>query len=130
MKTTTSLLLLVVLLQLVTQGASQKKPKSGRCPNALSQPEMTECAYKEYRAANAELNKEYAQLVSTLDAEEKSQLKEVQLIWIKYRDANCEFVADRFKGGTMRPMVLAFCLAELTSQRTVQLRNEIKERKL
>ena len=129
MKTTTFLLLLVLTMQLVAQGASpQKKPKSDPCPDALSQPEMTECAHKEYRTADATLNKVYANLVSILDAEEKSQLKEVQLIWIKFRDANCNFVADRFKGGTMRPMVFAFCLAHMTSQRTDDLRTQIDER--
>jgi uncharacterized protein YecT (DUF1311 family) len=41
----------------------------------------------------------YQQLVAMLDAEEKTQLKEVQTAWIKYRDANCDFVGDQYKGG-------------------------------
>lgn len=94
----------------------------------MSQPEMTQCARKEYQKADTELNKAYSQLLAILDDDEKLQLKEVQNNWIKYRDSNCSFVADQFKGGTMRPMVYAFCLADLTSERTAHLINQMKER--
>jgi uncharacterized protein YecT (DUF1311 family) len=129
MKTPISFLLLAVVMHLAAPGASpQKKTKSGPCPNALSQFEMTQCANREYRSADATLNKVYAQLIAILDDEEKSQIKEVQITWIKYRDANCNFVADQYQGGTMRPMVFAFCLAELTEQRTALLRTQVKDR--
>ena len=89
---------------------------------------MNDCWGREYRAADTVLNQVYRQLVSMLDDEEKSQLKEAQTAWLKYRDSNCEFVADQYKGGTIRPMIYAICLADVTNNRTTELKNQIKDR--
>ena len=89
---------------------------------------MTQCAGKAYKAADAVLNQVYQKLLAVLDDEEKAQLKEAQEAWLKYRDSNCEFVADQYKGGTMRPMVYAFCLEDVTKKRTTELRVQIKDR--
>lgn len=106
----------------------QGKKKVDPCANAQTQTEMTICAGKEYKAAEVVLNQVYRQLVAMLDEEEKSQLKEAQTSWLKYRDTNCEFVADQYKGGSIRPMILGYCLAEMTSNRTAELRTQIKDR--
>ena len=89
---------------------------------------MTQCAADAYKAADAVLNQVYRQLVAKLDDDEKAQLKEAQTAWLKYRDTNCDFVADQYKGGTMRPMIYAGCLADVTKNRTSELREQIKER--
>jgi uncharacterized protein YecT (DUF1311 family) len=91
---------------------------------------MNQCAGKDYQSADAVLNQVYPRLVAKLDNDEKAQLKEAQTAWLKYRDANCEFVADQFKGGTMRPMIYANCLADMTRKRTIELRTQIKDRNL
>src|SRR5215471_9049303 len=124
-------LLFASFLLFITAGAysvgrPQKKPEP--CPNAQSQAEMNDCAGREYKKADAELNQTYQRLVAMLEADEKTQLKAVETTWIKYRDANCDFVADQFKGGTMRPMVLGFCLADMTHNRTNELKDQIKDR--
>ena len=102
--------------------------KKAPCSDANTQAEMNICAGKEYKAADATLNRVYQQLVGMLEPEEKAQLKEAQTAWIKYRDTNCDFVADQFKGGTIRPMIYGLCLAEVTSNRTSELNNQIKGR--
>ena len=89
---------------------------------------MNDCWGREYKAADATLNQVYRQLVSKLDDQEKAQLKEAESAWLKYRDANCEFVADQYKGGTMRPMAHAICLTDMTKNRTAELRIQIEER--
>ena len=120
-----------LLLLLVTASVfSQKKRKTGPCANPQTQSEMNQCAGKDYQAADAVLNQVYPRLVAKLDNDEKAQLKEAQTAWLKYRDANCEFVADQFKGGTMRPMIYANCLADMTRKRTIELRTQIKDRNL
>jgi len=106
----------------------QGKRKADPCAKAQTQAEMSQCAGREYKAADLTLNQVYRQLVTKLDDEEKSQLKEAQTAWLKYRDTNCEFVADQYKGGTMRPMILGYCLAEMTTNRTAELRNQIEDR--
>ena len=68
-----------------------------------------------------QLNRVYQKLVAMLDDAEKTQLKNVETAWLKYRDANCEFVADQYKGGTIRPMIYALCMGDVTKNRTTEL---------
>ncbi len=126
-----SIITLCLLLVLTCGFAfSQKKRAADPCANPQTQFEMNQCAGKDYKTADAALNQVYQRLVTMLDDEERAQLKEAQTAWIKYRDLNCDFVGDQFKGGTMRPMVYANCLADMTRKRTTELRTQIKERNL
>ena len=120
------MLILVLLLSGIS--IAGQKQKDDPCPNAQTQLEMNQCAGKAYKAADAELNQVYRKLVAMLDDEEKAQLKVAQTAWLKYRDANCEFVADQYKGGSIRPMIHAFCLADVTTNRTTELKGQIKDR--
>ena len=106
----------------------QKQKKSEPCSEAQTQADMNMCWGSQYKAADATLNQVYRQLMGKLDDEQKNQLKAVESAWLKYRDANCEFVGDQYKGGTMRPMIEAICLADVTKNRTTELRNQIKDR--
>ena len=120
----------LLLCLLASPSAVQKESKSDPCSNVSSQSEMTICWGKEYKAADTRLNQLYRQLVSMLGGEEKLELKKAQTAWLKYRDANCEFAANQYKGGSMRPMIYAICLAEMTENRTTELRSQIKDRNL
>lgn len=126
MKLAIILLILLVPVGALTFGQGQKK--SEPCADAQTQADMNICWGKEYKAADATLNQVYGQLMRKLDEAEKTQLKQVEAAWLKYRDANCEFVGDQYKGGSMRPMIVAICLADTTRNRTVELRNQIKDR--
>ena len=127
-KPQTAALLFAILWLTVTSISAQKQKKPDPCANPQTQTEMTQCAADAYKAADAVLNQVYRQLVAKLDDDEKAQLKEAQTAWLKYRDTNCDFVADQYKGGTMRPMIYAGCLADVTKNRTSELREQIKER--
>jgi uncharacterized protein YecT (DUF1311 family) len=107
-------------------GFGQGRKKSPPCSGAESQAEMTICWGKQYKAADAALNQVYKQLVAKLDDQERAQLKEAQTAWLKYRDTNCDFVADQYKGGSMRPMIYAICLADVTTNRTVNSRLKLR----
>jgi uncharacterized protein YecT (DUF1311 family) len=121
---------LILLLAGSANVSGQRKKKTGPCANPQTQFEMNQCAGKEYQAADAVLNQVYQKLVAMLDDEQKAQLKEAENAWLKYRDAHCDFVADQFKGGSMRPMIAAMCLADVTKNRTTELRAQIKDRNL
>ncbi|HBB94088.1 MAG TPA: hypothetical protein DC054_01740 [Blastocatellia bacterium] len=124
-------LAIIFLILLVPVGAftfGQGQKKSEPCADAQTQADMNTCWGKEYKAADATLNQVYGQLMRKLDEADKTQLKQVEAAWLKYRDANCEFVGDQYKGGSMRPMIVAICLADATRNRTVELRNQIKDR--
>lgn len=121
-------ILLMVLVLSVGSTFGQGTQKPAPCSEAGTQVEMNDCAGKEYKAADAALNRVYQQLVAKLDAEEKTALKTAQTAWIKYRDTNCDFVADQYKGGTIRPMIYALCLADVTRNRSAELKTQIEDR--
>ena len=123
MKLFLTLLVVSVVLSVPVSG---QKPEP--CAAAQTQADMTICWGNQYKAADAKLNQVYRQFTAKLDDEEKIQLKTAQTAWLKYRDANCEFVADQYKGGTMRPMIAAICLADVTDNRTKELTAQMKER--
>lgn len=127
MKTIVAALPLLLLFGFHGFGQSQKKHP---CPDAQSQGELNVCWGKEYKAADARLNTVYRAFMTKLNEEESAQLKNAQLAWLKYRDTNCEFVADQFKGGSMRPMIAAMCLADVTNARVTELKTQMKEREL
>lgn len=119
---------LILALLLSSISIAGQKPKDDPCPNAQTQLEMNQCAGNAYKAADGELNQVYRKLVAMLDAEEKAQLKVAQTAWLKYRDAHCEFAGNQYKGGSIRPMIHAFCLADVTRNRTTELKGQIEGR--
>ncbi|HKG12105.1 MAG TPA: lysozyme inhibitor LprI family protein [Pyrinomonadaceae bacterium] len=125
-----SLASLCVAAAAVAAGAgAQKERQIHPCEGNGSQAEASACAYREYKAADAELNKVYGQLAGVLDAEDKASLKESELAWIKYRDSTCAFESSQYKGGTMRPMIESFCRARVTKARTAELRDQYELRR-
>lgn len=118
--------LLVLSISITAFAQEKKQPEP--CVNVLSQADMNICWGNVYKKADVELNKVYRKLVTMVDGEQTQQLKEAQLAWLKYRDTNCAFVADMYKGGSLRPTVLATCLLDVTTNRTTELQTQIKER--
>ena len=117
----------LAVLTLCTAAFAQDQKKDP-CAEAQTQTDMNICWGKEYKAADAQLNAVYREFTSKLSPEERAQLKTAQLAWLKFRDANCEFVADEYKGGSIRPMIAAICLADVTRARTSELKAQMKER--
>lgn len=125
-------LLIPFLIAMILMSATifGQKQKPTPCEAAQTQADMNICWGNEYKKADATLNKTYQQLAAMLDDEQKTQLKNAENAWLKYRDANCEFVADQYKGGSIRPMIAALCLAGVTNNRNTELKNQIKDRTL
>jgi uncharacterized protein YecT (DUF1311 family) len=91
---------------------------------------MSRCAERKHQQADTELNLVYQQLMKESDATEKTKLKAAQFAWIKFRDAHCAYVGAENEGGSIYPMVLAFCLADVTSSRVKQLQEILRERSI
>lgn len=96
------------------------------CEQGSTQYEATQCAGRAYKQADAELNKVYQQVLRQEDKDGQARLKLAQLSWLKFRDTECEYEAGDYIGGTMRPMIEAFCLAAITNDRTKQLKEILK----
>lgn len=105
------------------------------CANQITQLDMNVCAARDYEAADTELNAVYRKAmdaVREMDEQVKDlgdhyvgaveALKRAQRAWIGYRDGQCELAGFEARGGSMEPMLISSCLADLTTKRTVELK--------
>ena len=93
-----------------------------------SQQGMNRCAGDAYQRADKALNAQWAKVLARFgdDAEGKKLLLDAQRAWLKYRDAHCEANAFDNRGGSIWPMLIAGCEADLTRQRTRELAEMIE----
>ena len=125
------LTIISIVTLLTAPGQTEEDPFANLdCKVANTQLEMNRCAYLSLQAADQELNQVYRQLRDALkqskqDAPDR-QLTNAQLAWIKYRDLDCKFSADRFKGGSIAPMMYNSCKETLTKQRTAVLKSYLE----
>jgi uncharacterized protein YecT (DUF1311 family) len=89
---------------------------------AQNQLDMQECADAQYKAADVKLNASYKQ-VSTMmgDKTAKDLLVKAQRAWIAFRDAECTWSGDKYRGGSLQPYEAVTCLTDMTKERTKQL---------
>lgn len=104
------------------------------CETAQTQSELNICAGQDYEEADEALNTQWV-LTRKAMAEWDEELKDLQpgpgaekallkaqRAWIDYRDGQCEAEGFAVRGGSMEPMIVAGCLAELTRKRTEELK--------
>ena len=92
-----------------------------------SQMAMNICAGEAFERADAELNRHWKSVLADSDAAWKKIMIEGQRGWLKYRDSQCEIVAYAERGGSMWPMVISGCRADMTRQRVQQLVDLLSE---
>lgn len=91
------------------------------CTTASATIELTLCADRTQREADARLNKAYKNGLSRLDKEAASRLRAAQRAWIAFRDAECAYRNYENRGGSGENIGLLECLTGLTNERTKQL---------
>ncbi|CTQ57035.1 hypothetical protein LP7551_05599 [Roseibium album] len=106
------------------------------CNNAMTQMEMTHCAGVDWQEADADLNVAYKSAMTAMRETDSylpenlkgatDTLREAQRAWIPYRDKACEAYGFLARGGTLEPMLVLSCRADLTRQRTAEL-NELSK---
>ena len=109
---------------LIAQSAENNFSKQyAECMNkSLSTQDMIECIGSEYKKQDIKLNNAYKDLQQNLSSERKKQLLEAQRLWIKYRDANCNFYYDP-DGGSLARLSANECMLSSTAQRAKELEN-------
>ncbi len=118
--------------------AAQEDPEVD-CGNAMTQFEMNYCANVDYEAADKLLNTTYRSVLAHMakvdtDLAETmpdlagavDALKKAQRAWIGYRDGQCELSGFSARGGSMEPMLVSGCLADLTTKRTAELKDMLE----
>lgn len=95
------------------------------CTNAGSQTAMNQCASEAFAAADKQLNARYQEIEKRLgnDASAKKLLTAAQRAWVSFRDAECTFSSSASAEGSVYPMLVGNCKAQLTSARTDELKN-------
>ena len=110
------------------------------CSTAETQADMNLCADQDYQVADDALNGVYKQAMSAMQKTDAgladigegyvgavAALKKAQRAWITYRDGQCELAGFSARGGSMEPMLVSGCLAEMTGKRTAELKTLIEE---
>ncbi|MBO6756846.1 MAG: DUF1311 domain-containing protein [Roseibium sp.] len=92
---------------------------------------MTYCAEQDWQAADADLNTAYNAAMAAMRETDSylpdnlkgaaDALRSAQRAWIPYRDAACAAYGYQARGGSMEPMLIYACRADLTRQRTGEL---------
>lgn len=82
--------------------------------------EMLDCISAETKKQDVLINKAYKEVMGTLTVQRKKQLRGAQRLWIKYRDANCNFYADP-EGGTLATVTSNSCFLDEISSRRKEL---------
>lgn len=79
------------------------------------------CVKLDLDLEDARLNTMYKAVVAKSDPEGKAILKKAQLAWIAYRDANCAWSEDKFRGGTLGLLENIGCQLSMTKTRADEL---------
>lgn len=134
LKPLVSLLMCGCVLLVEAPVSAQDKPEDD-CENATTQMEMTYCAEQDFAEADEQLNAQYKltrDAMKNWDSETEGlnlgsaadALLASQRAWLAFRDAQCAFHGYQARGGTMEPMLIYGCQAELSRQRTRQLKEQ------
>ena len=128
-----ALQLVLASLPFVPQANAEDDPAID-CDNAQTQQEMNFCAGQDFDKADAALNMAWKKAKAAMTEADKSvaefdaaqvgavdSLVKAQRGWIDYRDGQCEDYAFQSRGGTMEPLLLMSCKADLTKIRTKEL---------
>ena len=125
------LILPALALLTVALAALARAEEKVDCNNAMTQMEMTFCAEQDWQKADAELNAAYKSAMASMkqtDANLPKDLKgavgylrDAQRSWIPFRDNSCAAYGFLARGGSMEPMLVYDCRANLTRKRTAEL---------
>jgi uncharacterized protein YecT (DUF1311 family) len=108
----------------LAMGALPTKAQSApTCAEAKTQLEINQCKGKEFAQADAQLNRIYRQQLKRLSRPDRDRLITAELAWIEFRDAECQFRADKYKGGSIWPTIYSHCKTQLSQARTAELQH-------
>jgi uncharacterized protein YecT (DUF1311 family) len=91
------------------------------CPGATSEVQYNRCVSAALQKADLDLNALYKRLMAAADANEKRYLQDMQLAWIKLKDAQCNLVLAYHEGAANRGPWKTRCEATMTMRRVREL---------
>lgn len=116
-----------------TEASSTASSTASAKPEAPSktwtQTHMNLQATTKFHTTDAQLNEALVELRGLLSDEEEAQMDEAQDRWAAYRNAEADFIASEFEGGSMQPLIRSGEGISLTEERLKRVRATIAERK-
>ena len=91
------------------------------CGDRPTQSAMNECVAAARRQADAALKRTVGDLLARLDPTRAQGLRDAQVAWTRFRDAQCRFESAGVEGGSLRPFVQGSCTVALTRSREAEL---------
>ena len=82
--------------------------------------DMVDCITAETKRQDARLNQAYKAAMARQSPARQKQLQAVQRLWLKFRDANCEFYSDP-DGGSLARISGNECMMNSTAHRAREL---------
>lgn len=124
----------MILTALLLLSSAQAAEPQVDCEDPMTQMAMNICSGRDYKAADRELNavwKKASARAKEWDAEvgdgtQHRELLAAQRAWLTFRDAQCSFEANQYRGGSIMPLIQSTCLTTLTKARTEQLREYLE----
>ena len=94
-------------------------------PDGMTTQGMVECIGTAYEAWDKALNEAYRSLMASLSPEEAELLRAAQREWVKFRDAESNFLGSLLTPdrGTMMRITVNEMMADLVKVRVLQLRS-------
>lgn len=99
-----------------------EEPNARDWPQATTQAEMNQQAHASYLEVEGELNALLLERLATADTDEAESLQRTHAAWIEWRDAEAEWDARTWEGGSIRPLLVSSKLEQLTRERIATLR--------
>jgi len=89
-------------------------------PDAQSTLGQADCFRREHLVWDDILNETYRRLQGQLEGKLKTQLRDIQRVWIESRQQQCEFYRDVIQGSLATP-IAASCMNSETARRALYL---------
>ena len=102
--------------------ASQAQSAANFCDGIKNTANMVMCLNKYYEERRHELANEFDALLDVLPAENASDFKETQKLWVSYRDSECAWEMRNETVQSLKRVKELYCLLRLTEQRQDVLR--------
>ncbi|WP_051952928.1 lysozyme inhibitor LprI family protein [Methylocapsa aurea] len=93
--------------------------------SAQTQMELNVKAGNAFTKADKRLNDIYQKLMAKISSSGQASLRDVEKIWIQFRDQECAFETLATVDGSIHPMVLLECKTRLTDQRIKDLEAQL-----
>ena len=140
-----ALIILFSAAVVLAQETQKSDDPQHACDAAMSQMDLNQCAGEQYHKADVRLNAVYRKTLEIMQrdlgnaqAERDPQLvkynqqaiekiKAAERAWIQYRDLHCDAASQQYEGGSMRPMIWGFCMAETTLDRIKELKSAYED---